>query len=83
VKKLLPVVIVIFVAATAGIVASCKQDDGERCQLNADCKSGLCNVAEHVCASTTGGGEEDANGPEAGIDAPVDTPSDAIDAATD
>ena len=79
-KKLLP--IVIFIAAAAGVAASCKQEDGGRCQINADCVSGLCNVGEHVCAATTGGGALDANLPELIIDAPVDTPvdSDATDA---
>jgi len=83
VKKLVPVLILI--AATAGVIASCRQGDGERCQIQSDCQSGLmCSEAEHRCVSTNAGGEEDANGPEAGpIDAPADAPSDAIDAATD
>jgi len=75
VKKLLP--ILILIAAAAGVVASCKQDDGERCQVDSDCKSAMCNVAEHVCVSSGGGGAIDAFPPEGGlIDAPVDTPVD-------
>ena len=84
-KKLLPFAILIFVAASFGVVASCKQGEGERCQLQSDCQSGLtCNVAQHVCVSSGSGSDIDALPPEAGpIDAPTDTPSDAIDAATD
>ena len=79
-KKLLP--IVILVAAAIGVAGSCKQEDGERCQVPSDCRSGMCNVAEHLCVSSGSGGAIDAFPPEGGlIDAPVDTPPvDAIDA---
>jgi hypothetical protein len=37
-------------ALVLGGIASCKQGEGERCQVNADCEEGLaCNVGEGVC----------------------------------
>ena len=60
-----------------GGVASCKQGEGERCQVQADCEEGLqCNEGEGVCRSVSTGD----------IDAllPIDAPADAaIDAAID
>ncbi len=72
--------------ALAGIVAACKQQEGERCQVNEDCESGLtCNQATSQCARA---GEEipiDATTPdfldaELDPDAPIDAPDAMIDA---
>ena len=69
-KKLLAVA---FVAALfpIALVASCKQGEGERCQVDADCESPLvCAQATHLCAD---------NDTSSGIDAlpPIDAPAEA------
>ncbi len=52
--------------ATAGLVTACRQDEGDRCQVNADCGDGLvCNQATQTCAK---------RGEEGGIDADVPDP---------
>ncbi len=53
------------------LVASCKQGEGQRCQVDDDCESGLvCAQATHLCATSETSG---------GIDAlpPVDAPAEA------
>ena len=57
-----------------GFVASCKQDLGERCQVDDDCEDPL------VCAQATQTCSE--SGTSSGIDAsiPIDAPPDAPDA---
>jgi hypothetical protein len=36
------------------LIAACKQGKGERCQVNADCQSGLvCSAATMTCSDTT------------------------------
>ncbi|HEU0034565.1 MAG TPA: hypothetical protein VFQ53_28270 [Kofleriaceae bacterium] len=72
------VAVPLFLATTAllavGIV-SCKQGEGERCQVDSDCDTGLvCNQATQQCAGETAGGI-DATVPD-GTDAP-DAPPDA------
>ena len=70
-------------AASASIltVAACKQGQGERCQVDEDCESGLvCNKAKNTCQSTTGGDLDADIIDAAPADAPIDT---AIDAAID
>lgn len=78
--------------------AGCKQGEGEPCQYDSDCASGLtCVVSSHVCQSgvSTDGGTGGVDAPnDSGIDAvapddappPIDaTPPDAelVDAAPD
>jgi len=61
-------------------VASCKQGEGQRCQVQSDCEAGLqCNVGEGVCRSASSNTADiDAEPPP---DAPTDAPTDAaIDA---
>ncbi|HET9625181.1 MAG TPA: hypothetical protein VFP84_27625 [Kofleriaceae bacterium] len=56
--------------------AGCKQGEGERCQVDDDCASGLiCNQAQQLCT---------APGKSGGIDATVPLPMDAptVDAPT-
>ena len=75
--------VVLGCAFTIGVgawVVGCKQGEGDRCQVNEDCASGLvCNRATQSCAKTNGGG----------IDAnilgnpPIDAPDDAVDAMID
>jgi hypothetical protein len=37
-------------------LAACKQSKGDRCQVNADCDTGLvCNKAKNTCQSDEGG----------------------------
>jgi hypothetical protein len=81
--------IALVCAFTIGVgawVVGCKQGEGDRCQVDDDCASGLvCNRATQSCAKTNGGGI-DANilgnppidAPE--IDATVDAMIDAPDA---
>jgi hypothetical protein len=60
---------------TLGGIASCKQGEGERCQIQADCEGDLqCNVAQGICVSSS---------QEMPIDAMPDTPPMPIDAAID
>jgi hypothetical protein len=70
-----------FVAALA--LAGCKQGEGDVCQVNADCKSGLiCNAGTMQCQPAAG--PDAAPAPDAGPtpDAPVAVDA-AIDAAPD
>jgi hypothetical protein len=84
--KKLGIPMLMFVAMLGGTVlglAACKQGEGERCQVNDDCDSGLvCNQATGTCARQTEG-DIDADVPPQ-IDAPpvdaVDAPPDAPDA---
>lgn len=66
---------------------ACKQEEGERCQINDDCADDLvCNLATLQC-SKSGGGGIDATIPidapdaatiaDAAPDAPIDAPPDA------
>lgn len=51
-------------------LAACKQGQGDRCQVDADCESGLvCNKAKNTC-QTTEGGNVDADIIDAAPDAP-------------
>ena len=84
--KRLAIITAAVALAAAGLVAACRQGEGDRCQIDADCESPLiCNQATQTCASTTGRGI-DADVPEppmpdaAVIDAPVDSSIDAPDA---
>ncbi len=71
------VLFVCILALGASIVtlAACKQGQGERCQVDEDCASGLvCNKAKNTCQSTTGGDLDadviDAAPADADVDAP-------------
>ncbi|MGE0399056.1 MAG: hypothetical protein AB7T06_20265 [Kofleriaceae bacterium] len=72
-----------FFAAIAGVVAACKQQEGERCQLDSDCETGLqCNEASQRCESGNALDPIDATVPDiipddAAIDAPDDVMPDA------
>jgi len=65
------------VGLALGGVASCKQGEGERCQVQRDCAAGLvCNVGEGVCRSASSNTADiDAEPPP---DAPTDAPTDAM-----
>lgn len=70
-------VLVLLVASFAG---GCKQGEGDRCQVRADCADGLtCNQGRNppVCQAEGNAGGIDALPP---VDAPVDA---AVDAAPD
>lgn len=71
-------------------VATCKQDEGDRCQVDTDCAQGLvCNRVTSTCQTSAGGGPDGSIRPDAAgpaIDArPVDArPPDArVDASID
>jgi hypothetical protein len=82
----LTLVVVLFAAAVTAGVASCKQGEGERCQVKSDCDSGLvCNQATGTC-QTTGSNVDGEISPDARLDAgPEDAAVDAdtTDAAVD
>ena len=70
-KRLLLMLAVLASAAYVG----CKQTDGDRCQVNADCASGVCNKAKGTC-SISGDSTEDIDAAVV-IDAPPDSPAPA------
>jgi hypothetical protein len=54
----------------AGAVTSCKQSEGERCQVQSDCSGDLvCNTATGLCQSSQSGPDGNIQ-PDAGTDAP-------------
>jgi hypothetical protein len=58
-----------------GGIASCKQGEGERCQLQSDCEEGLtCNLGEGVCRRNVEGALDAQLPPDAPADAAVDAP---------
>jgi len=77
VKRLLFAGSIALVTSLVGI-AACKQGEGDRCQIDADCASGLlCNKAKNTCQATSGG-DLDADVIDAAItiDAPTDVAGD-------
>ena len=69
--KRLVIAMVITSLFAFGLVASCKQSEGERCQVDDDCESPLvCAQATQTCAD---------NNTSSGIDAmiPIDAPAEA------
>ena len=89
--RLLAVVSAAALVTGAGLgLAACKQEEGEYCQVDEDCKSGLkCNLATDRC-QREGTGTIDAGEVDAAVDAfEGDAREDgerrdaAIDAATD
>ena len=62
--------LLMFAVAATAIYVGCKQQDGDRCQVNEDCESDVCNKAKGTCAGGEGSGELDAPV----IDAPPDGP---------
>lgn len=72
----LPILIAVLVAG-AFAITSCKSSVGDRCQIDSDCETGVCNQANHVCDEIGTGGDIDALPP---IDFPI---LDAADAAVD
>jgi len=85
-RLVLPLVLLGLLAGGVGLLIGCKQGEGQRCQVNDDCDTGLvCNQATDPpsCQSPGSITGIDATVPEADIDAPDDAPTDAIDAPTD
>jgi hypothetical protein len=68
-----------FVALAAlTSLGGCKEGEGERCQVDNDCASGLiCNQAQQLCTAPGTSGGIDATVPDA---PPIDAP--AIDAGS-
>jgi len=79
----LAVVVFVFAAAVAAGMTSCKQGDGDRCQVQSDCSGGLiCNQATGTCQSTTSGADGNIS-PDARVDGGPDAAADAaVDADT-
>ena len=68
----LALAVVFLAAVVAAGVASCKQGEGDRCQIKADCGDGLvCNQATGTC-QTTSGGADGQIAPDARLDAGPD-----------
>jgi hypothetical protein len=76
--KRVAIAVVAVVAIAAGFVA-CKQGKGDRCQVNADCESGLlCSSATGTCVGSGAMNEIDATVPDAPrFDAAIDAMRDA------
>jgi hypothetical protein len=69
VKRVL-IVCSLGLVGSLAMLAACKQGQGDRCQVDDDCESGLvCNKAKNTCQSTTGG-DQDAAVIDAAVDAP-------------
>jgi len=82
-RKLVPVLV--LAGGLAAWASACKQQEGDRCQINSDCEEPLiCNQATQECSRTMGGGI-DASVPDIIIDAPVelDASVDALPDASD
>jgi len=59
-RALLILVVLLPLASTTG---GCKQGEGEVCQIDSDCESGLeCNVSTHQCVREGGDGDGDGDG---------------------
>lgn len=76
-KKPVAIVIASLVLGLLGLggMSSCKQGEGERCQVQADCEDGfICNEAEGICRSLGAAVPFDAtpDGPPDAPDAPID-----------
>ena len=70
---------IVALAGTVSMFAACKQSDGERCQVDSDCESGVCNQSTSVCQSDRDdddidAGIVDAIPADAAVDAPPDAP---------
>jgi hypothetical protein len=76
VKRLLLMFAVLAAAAYVG----CKQGDGDRCQVDDDCASGVCNKAKGTCALDQNTMDTDGS---IIIDAPIEIDAPAADAAAD
>ena len=50
------IIIAVLVASVsvAAFVTACKQSTGDRCQIDADCATGVCNKATNTCQTTQG-----------------------------
>jgi len=72
--------LVLFVSCVVLAVApGCKQGQGDRCQIDDDCKAGLICVSATQTCQTGLGTTIDATIPiDAPIDAPADAPADAM-----
>jgi hypothetical protein len=70
--------------ALAGLVAACKQQEGDRCQIDTDCETPLiCNQGTATCANPNSNEPIDANTPDfldspLDPDAPIDAPDDVM-----
>ena len=79
----------VVAALAVALFVTCKQNEGDRCQVDGDCESPLvCAQATHTCESSVsvdGSIQPDANvDAGVGIDGATDAPSDAAaDAAAD
>lgn len=77
-KRLLFICTIGLVGSLAAI-AACKQGEGDRCQVDDDCETGLsCNKATTTCTSKMGGAADASIIDQAPADAPVDGPPDAM-----
>jgi hypothetical protein len=85
-KLVLPLVLLGFLTGGVALLIGCKQGEGQRCQVNDDCDTGLvCNQATDppTCQSSGSFDPIDASVPEASVDAPTDTTDAPTDGATD
>ncbi len=44
--------LILMIAVLTGVAyVGCKEGDGDRCQVDSDCKSNRCNTAEGTCST--------------------------------
>ena len=82
-RRLLPALLLLLLGA--GAIVACKQGEGGRCQVDADCEDGfVCNQGTDPpsCQKPGGSGQLDGSVPDADPDGPTDA-TDATDAETD
>jgi hypothetical protein len=81
-RPLFPLALLVLLGGLIALLIGCKQGEGERCQVTADCRDGLqCNqgTVPPTCQANPGG-DLDAtlpiDAPDAAIDAAIDAPPD-------
>lgn len=79
-RRFLPIALLALLSA--GVIVACRQSEGGRCQVTADCEDGLkCNQGTNPpsCQRSDNNDQIDASVPDADPDGPVDA-TDASDA---
>ena len=78
-KLVVPMLMLVGLGLGGALLVSCKQDVGERCQLDDDCKSGVCSQATHTCTDPT----DNQNDIDATVPPIIDAPPDAFEPPTE
>jgi len=68
---------IMLAVLAATVYVACKQQEGDRCQVNEDCESGVCNQSKGTCGTEGGGSDDDADIPNMDVPLPDDAAPDA------